>query len=232
MSSILPVFVALYLALVALLLTVAYSRRLFRWYAAAKGAASAGFLLLAAAAWLAHGRAHTTFFLWLLPCLVCCCAGDILLGLANTHGKLFSRFFLGGVAAFMMAHVFFCVLFTVQRPGGYRFVPAEYLVPALCVLVMVLCIRDSRRFHKLYKMRVPGVLYAGFVGLMCAKGIGYGAALGFAGRGLWVALGCVLFLISDAFIIFLYFYYRERKVFRGINLGAYYLALLFLALAA
>ena len=25
-----------------------------------------GVLLLAAAAWLAHGRAHTTFFLWLL----------------------------------------------------------------------------------------------------------------------------------------------------------------------
>ncbi|MFR9160946.1 MAG: lysoplasmalogenase family protein [Ruthenibacterium lactatiformans] len=43
--------------------------------------------------------------------------------------------------------------------------------------------------------------------------------------------GAALFLISDAVLLFVYFYVRPRKALRAVNLAAYYLGMLCLALS-
>lgn len=220
-----------YLALVALLLAVAYSKRLFCYYAAAKAAASTGFLLLAVLIWLLRGRQSGAFFWWILPSLALCLAGDVLLGLANTRGSQFSRYFLSGAVAFTLAHCGYCVCFTVTRPGAYAPRPLEWVLPLLMLAGMLLCVRDSRRFAKLHKMRVPGVIYSVFVGLMCAKAVSFAIGTGGSAQGLLVAAGGVLFLISDVVLVFMYFYYKPRRLLRAVNLGTYYLAMLCFALA-
>ena len=45
------------------------------------------------------------------------------------------------------------------------------------------------------------------------------------------AVGAALFLISDAVLLFVYFYVRPRKALRAVNLAAYYLGMLCLALS-
>ena len=50
-------------------------------------------------------------------------------------------------------------------------------------------------------------------------------------RGALAAVGAALFLISDAVLLFVYFYVRPRKALRAVNLAAYYLGMLCLALS-
>ena len=65
---------------------------------------------------------------------------------------------------------------------------------------------------------------------MCARGTAFGFACG-GRRGALAAVGAALFLISDAVLLFAYFYVRPRKALRAVNLAAYYLGMLCLALS-
>ena len=94
--------IVLSLALLALLLRIAYSRRHFHLYPAAKTAASLGFVATALACHAQSG-VNSGYFALLMVCLLACLAGDVLLGVANLHAGFFSRFFLAGTVAFMAA---------------------------------------------------------------------------------------------------------------------------------
>lgn len=218
-----------YLILLVLLLRISEQKHLLRFYPLAKTAVSVGFLIVACAAYLTHGLQSPIYFFGLLPCLLLCLAGDVLLALANTHGKFFSRFFLAGVLTFLCAHIGFCILFTAVRPGAYHFAPLEYLLP-VCLVFLAALLTRSRRFQMRH-MRVPVLVYAAFVGLMCAKGLHLAFLMHFLGGAWLIAVGSVLFLLSDCVILFLYFYYKPRRFFRFANLSLYYIGLLALALS-
>ena len=79
-------------------------------------------------------------------------------------------------------------------------------------------------------MELPALAYSLCVGLMCARGTAFGFACG-GRRGALAAGGAALFLISDAVLLFVYFYVRPRKALRAVNLAAYYLGMLCLALS-
>ena len=208
-AAVLTLLSLIYLGGLAALLCVAYSRHHFSRYTAVKAAVSCGFLVIAATAYLLGGHTADAYFRGLLPCFVLCLAGDVLLGLANNHAGFFGRWFLLGVGAFTLAHAGFCVLFTLAMPGGPRFTRFKL-----------------RRMH----MELPALAYSLCVGLMCARGTAFGFACG-GRRGALAAVGAALFLISDAVLLFVYFYVRPRKALRAVNLAAYYLGMLCLALS-
>lgn len=214
------------LALLAALLRIAYSRRNFRFYPLAKTAASLGFVATALARRAEGGGAGGAFPL-LLACLLACLAGDVLLGLANRHASFFSGFFLAGTAAFLAAHLGFCVLFA--GAPGVRVRPVLAL-PALVAGAVVLCIRDKRRF-RLKKLAPAAFVYAVCVGLMTSLALA--GWLGAPGpRTALAAAGAVLFLASDGLLLFLYFYHKKRGWLRAANLLTYYVGMLCLALTA
>lgn len=217
--------IALSLGTLAFLVRIAYSRRRFHLYAAAKAAASAAFLITAAAGFALCGTLDAGGGL-LAAGLALCFAGDVLLGLANVHADYFGHFFAAGAAAFCAAHLVFCTLFAWLQPLS----PLHMVLPAVLVMVLVPCARDTRRF-RLRRMKYPALVYTFCVGLMCALSVSLG--LRHPGpAGALAAVGGVLFLVSDATLLFLYFYHKKRALLRAANLISYYLGMLCLAFLA
>lgn len=229
-AAVLTVLSLLYLGGLCALLCVAYSRRAFNRYTAVKSAVSCGFLVIAAAAYLLGGRTGGAYFWGLVPCLVLCLAGDVLLGLANNHAGFFGRWFLFGVGAFTLAHAGFCALFTLAMPGGPRFTLWDAAAPLAALAVTAACARHKRFKLRRMHMQAPALAYSLCVGLMCARGVTFGFICG-GRRGMLAAAGAVLFLISDAVLLFVYFHVRPRKALRAVNLATYYLGMLCLALS-
>ena len=108
-------------------------------------------------------------------------------------------------------------------------IPFENLVNKVTA-VLAVCARDTRRF-RLRRMKVPALVYTFFVGLMCSLGVSLYLVRGGA-LGALSAVGGALFLVSDAVLLFLYFYHKKRAVLRAANLITYYLGMLCLALTA
>lgn len=221
-------FAAAYFVLLALLLVVAYRPALFhRHYTLAKTAASVGFLALCCAAALSQGNMYLLYLL--SPGLLLCAAGDVLLALANRHKQAFNKLFLMGVLLFGLAHAAFVVSFAqiACAPGFWQL--WMLLPPVLFTLTTILCTR-SKRF-RLAKMKVPAIIYTFFVGGMCASALRLAAVSHWSTQGLWFAAGALLFVVSDCILLFLYFYYKPRKLLRTFNLLTYYLAIFCFAAA-
>ncbi|MDD3428524.1 MAG: lysoplasmalogenase [Oscillospiraceae bacterium] len=219
------IMTGIYLIQLAILLWVTYSKKFFKAYTAAKTAVSCGFMMLAATSWLSGGMPHLSFFAALIPCLLFCLSGDVFLALANSKGKFFSPYFLKGVLCFMIAHVGFCVLYSTMAPFKWH----NIIVPILLAGFTFIC-SYSKRFQ-LKRMRCPATLYAFMVGLMCIKSFDVCMALQMSTRGLLLAVGSGLFLLSDGIILFLYFYVKKRAWLHGANLFTYYIGVMCIALS-
>lgn len=102
--------------------------------------------------------------------------------------------------------------------------------PLAALAVTAACARHKRFKLRRMHMELPALAYSLCVGLMCARGTAFGFACG-GRRGALAAVGAALFLISDAVLLFVYFYVRPRKALRAVNLAAYYLGMLCLALS-
>ncbi|MEG0804187.1 MAG: lysoplasmalogenase family protein [Pygmaiobacter sp.] len=224
-------FILVYFVLLGILITVGGSKRLFHHYPAAKTAASLGFLVLALAAFIGGGRTMPlSEFLVLFAALVLCAGGDILLGFANVCGGAHGRCFQAGVAVFGAAHLVFCVLYYTQSP----FFWADGIVP-LCALLATVQL-ERAGLLRLKKMRLPALCYSVLVGLMCSKAVSLVLVMGHTDpHCVLLALGSVLFMISDVVLVFMYFgpklQDRHRHLARFWNLTAYYLGVLLIALA-
>lgn len=145
-----------------------------------KMAASTGFLAiaLAAGAWqMPYGRA-------VLVALICCWWGDLFL----TSSR--ESVFLLGLGAFLLGHLAFGGAFLLQGING-RAVAAGALL-ALAVAIPVLRWLDPH----LGGLRYPVYAYTAVISLMLALAIG---AWG-NGATRWIALGALLFFISDLFV--------------------------------
>lgn len=224
MSVVLWIYTAVYLAGLCGLLFV--TRHRGRYYAAAKGMLSALFVVVALLAYGLGERQNRGAFGIMLGALVLCAAGDILLGLANKAKKVRATPFLAGTISFGAAHALFCVVFYSQVPFAW------YDVALSLMLMGTMRLLEAKDSIRLKKMRIPGYLYTFMVGLMTAKAIetALWQTQGVL-QGIVLALGGVLFLVSDVVLLFLYFATHRRKGYRYANLTTYYVGVYFLALS-
>ncbi len=225
MSTLLLILSIVYAVAVCALLYL--SRRNRRYYAPAKGVASALFVLVGVAAYFSGAQRTPGNFWLLLAALVLCAVGDVLLGLANRSKKVQAKPFLAGFFCFAAAHVLFCALF-------YRFAPLTWMdaLPPMALLLMLWWL-DTRKKVRLKKMRVPAYIYTTLVGLMAGKAVQAAFAPGSFGDGAFLlALGSLLFLTSDVILLFLYFAPRRLRWLRYANLTTYYIGVYLLGLSA
>lgn len=227
----LQILVLVYLILLGQLLFVGGSRRFFKYYPASKTAASAGFLVLAPAAWFAgQSNVPAAAFAVCMAALLLCAAGDILLGFANLRGGSQGSLFKLGVVAFGLAHLVFCALYYTES----RFYLLDLLPPLLCVAITFFF--EKCKLLRLRRMRIPALCYSFLVGLMVTKAVGLTACDGlYDQRHLLLAVGSVLFIISDIILVFMYFGThltdRRRHILRFFNLSTYYIGVLLIALS-
>lgn len=227
----LQILVLVYLVLLGQLLFVGGSRRFFKYYPISKTCASAGFLVMAPFAWLTgQSNVSATAFTICKVALVLCAAGDVLLGFANIRGGSQGSIFKLGVMAFGLAHLVFCALYYTES----QFYLLDLLPPLLCVTITFFL--EKCKVLRLRKMRVPALCYSFLVGLMVTKAVGLTVWDGFYDqRHLLLAIGSVLFIVSDIILVFMYFGTalndRKRHILRFFNLSTYYIGVLLIALS-
>ena len=155
----------------------------------------------------------------LLPALLCCVVGDVVLALYNHLRR--PGLFLAGLGAFLAGHALFVW-------GLCRLQPMGWPVPLAAVLgavgAAVLSGMQTGRMHPWV------VLYAAFVSALLGKGLQL--AFGIAQPWCFLVLaGAVLFWISDLLILFLYFYHAKHPAVHVANLLTYYYAMFLIAVS-
>lgn len=180
----------------------------------AKGINSLLFIGVATYGMLQSG--DSALYYAMLPGLVMCLIGDVLLAVPK------QRYFLQGLVAFLIAHILLTRAFCSIQPFAVR----DFILPLLMVgVTWALCQLPGIDVHN---MRTYIVIYAFFVTLGLSKSIGIVSAE-LTARNLMLAIGYLLFWISDVILFFICFYKKSYKYAGFLNLLTYYGGMLMIA---
>ncbi len=169
-----------------------------------------------------NGGSRPEAFWRLLPALLCCVAGDVVLALYNHLRQ--PGLFLAGLGTFLVGHALFVW-------GLCRLQPMGWPVPLAAVLgAGAAAALSGMPRMQTGRMRPWVVLYAAFVSALLGKGLQL--AFGMAQPWCFLVLaGAALFWISDLLILFLYFYPSRHPAVHIANLLTYYYAMFLIAVS-
>lgn len=219
MAALLIFYVLLFIIMYRIYKPAKY-QKVFPWI---KLATSLCFILIAL--YSAFLSRQYPMFLRMIPAFVLAALGDWLLGVAHSKNDSFSKEFLTGTCSFLMAHVvFYAALTSIDRVRA-----VDFIIP-LAVMGLVFLTSRSRNV-RLGKMKIPGIIYSFFVGLLFSKGILIVIYTGVSTSNILILIGSALFLISDYILIFLNFHVAPPKWLAFANLSTYYAAMALLGLS-
>ncbi len=175
-------------------------------------------IAVAALSWLTPA-AETRYTLWILVGLLLSLVGDVALMYSEP------RAFLGGLVAFLLAHVVYTIVFTLYN--GWQksdWITAGLLAASACAIYRYL-------LPGLDRMKIPVAVYIIVIGIMVHRAIStlFGEALRPTQAWL-IAVGAVLFWISDLMLGVTRF--RRPVKYGRISLAFYYSGQLLIALSA
>ena len=191
-------------------------------YGKEKTLCSLGFLALAACSALAGQRPLA--FWQMLPALLCCLAGDVILALYNRSRRI--PLFMAGLLSFLAGHFLFLWGLSRVRPMDWT-TAAAALGGAVGVWAL------SRLPVLEMGRTLPWtMIYGAAVSALVGKAFRLMVSLG-EPWCLWVLGGAALFWVSDLLILFLYFWPGRHPRIHAANLLTYYggMALLAFSLA-
>ena len=187
-------------------------------YVSVKTVASIAFLLLAL--WCGMQGTNQTLMRLELPAFVLCLCGEVFLGFYNGSRK--KKYFIGGVFAFLIGHVFFLISFCSIQSMSW----VDFLFPFLGTAFTVFLTNLEKMC--LGKLRPYVYLYSFFITMLFVKAVHIQMQMPDTGN-LCRAIGTGLILISDFLILFLYFYKNRPWSTHGWNLVTYYYGMFFIA---
>jgi len=129
----------------------------------------------------------------LVIAILFCWAGDVLLMFTENN----ELFFLLGLAAFLIGHIFYMLTFNKMADKnsiGKPLQPLFYLLPLLFALSLLIVL-----FPNLGEMKVPVIAYATVISLMCVAAMRRWQRTD-TPSFITVLTGAVLFIFSDALI--------------------------------
>ena len=168
----------------------------------AKAAASLCFIATALAA-IYQNRDSFSFGMWMILGLVCGMLGDIWLDLKWIYLKDKDSYLYSGFISFLIGHIFFCVAIYTEKEWT-----ALTLVLSLVLSLVVATV--NIKAEKLLKMNYGSfklILFLYTFGLSLTMFSSIFAAIISRGEKVWVvmAVGAVLFSLSDAVLSGMYF---------------------------
>lgn len=154
-------------------------------------------------------------------------AGDVFLAYKTYLPQYKDKFFLAGLASFLIGHLFyvFAFLSIAALPFWAFIIAAAIVVSAYSVTSKLGC-----RYEK---MKLPVLLYMSVISVMVLAAI-FAAIATVAVNGplsILLILGSFLFMISDLILCFMYFNSAQRSWFCFVNLSTYYSAQLLFAMS-
>lgn len=211
-----------------------------KYYVLAKTINSIAFI--AVSIFCAYYGANIETLVYLLPALLLCFIGDVVLGFYNvanernvrgsklsqvvtsTNVTAKSSLFIIGLLSFAFGHGCFIYAFSKVQ----KFTWIDFLFPILAIFITI----GLTRLDGMYtgKLTILILAYSFMVAMLFSKGMHL--VLGqLNAQYLLLSIGATLFLISDAFILFLYFYKKKYEAVHVINLATYYYGMFFIALS-
>lgn len=158
---------------------------------------------------------------WLMmPAFFCCFVGDVFMAAYNRFRKRVH--FLMGLGIFLAGHLCFARwLCTIQRLTW-----TDLILPVLAVLFAWYLV--SLKSVHTGRIKPFIIIYAFFVALVLDKGLALAVANPSTATFM-VAVGTILFFVSDVSIVFLYFQKRKSAGVHLFNLATYYYGVFLLA---
>lgn len=211
-----------------------------KYYVLAKTINSIAFV--AVAIFCAYNGANIGTLVYFLPALLLCLIGDVVLGFfnivrerdikgnkpsnvetsANSTSK--STFFIMGLLSFASGHGCFIYAFSKMQ----RLAWTDLAFPIVAIFITIgLTELDGMNTGKL---TILIAIYSFMVSMLFSKGV-HLVLTQFSVQNLLLCIGATLFLISDTFILFLYFYNKKHPAVHIINLATYYYGMFFIALS-
>jgi uncharacterized membrane protein YhhN len=178
------------------------------------------------------GNTFTKMFaLYMLIGLACGWLGDLFLhltGLVQNPGKVFTGVSFGvGLLAFLTGHVFYVLAFMSGITAGGRKLPYQIWI-AVAVLMVIFIVMKFIAKIDLGIAAVPVALYALTIStmLVCALTFAFYFFKESAAASVIMALGAVLFVISDGTLVFNLFGSEKAKKsysLKVVNLTTYFI---------
>lgn len=135
----------------------------------------------------------------LLAALIFSCSGDTLLIFANENAS----FFIAGLCSFLVAHIFYILLFSKKTnniaSSGAVFNPVILLTVIYCLGFLYFL------WPRLHEMKIPVGLYSVIISTMLLYAIKTAKSLSDK-NGLWLVLGALAFVVSDSLLAVNKFY--------------------------
>lgn len=215
-------FITIYTMFFIFLISTRYIKTNKKYYTAAKTVNSIGFIIVAV-----YGGTvldNMSNFYYMLPALVFCLCGDVLLGL---HTQCETKAcFLAGIFSFTAAHIAYTFAFSKTAPlTAYDFI---FPIISMFITFKLTNLKDMEIEKKLKKYTI---MYSFFVTLLLSKSIGILFVLGITTKSMLIFIGSLLFFVSDFIIFFLYFYKKKHHLVGTFNLLFYYYGMFLLALS-
>jgi len=193
-----------------------------KYYTFGKTVNSIGFILVAVYGGVALGNMDS--FYCMLPALIMCLCGDVLLGV-NTQIDC-EKCFLAGIFSFTAAHIAFTYAFSKFVPLAFY----DFIFPVIAIFITYkLSFIKNMDIEK--GLRKYVLMYSFFVTLLLSKSMGILFITGLSVKSILIFVGALFFFISDFIILFLYFYKKKHHLVGTFNLLFYYSGMFLLALS-
>lgn len=153
--------------------------------------------------------------------------GDVLLNLRALAGNSAQKVFMAGIASFLTGHILYiAALMTRGMDALWVGVPVCAVLSVALLPFFIL-----RRIEVEGRLKNFGIVYVVLVLLMAGVSTGLVAVNPYNPGHLSFTIGAALFALSDIILIFHLFGKKKRLSFRAINLSAYYIGQILIALS-
>lgn len=169
----------------------------------------------------AHDRKYRIYGILMILGLVFGTVGDVFLGLSG------DIFFLSGVAAFAVGHVFYAAAF-LYASGMYKI----HAITTIIILVLTGVYMNLVPYIDIKRMLIPCNFYLVVIAFM----VGGAVSMKVNGRnnrlsGNLCFIGSIFFFVSDFILLHMFFGPAKSAFFVFINMITYYIAQIMLALS-
>ena len=158
--------------------------------------------------------------------LVLGAVGDVLLNLRQLAKNAGQKIIMAGIAAFFSGHLLYIAALIT------RGVNTLYIAVPLCAALSAAVLPFMlKRIEVEGKLKTFGIVYVVLVFLMAGCAAGLLVLQPWNTGHLLFTIGAVLFALSDIILVFHLFGRKKHRAFRALNLSAYYIGQILIALS-
>lgn len=167
-----------------------------------------------------------TFAMLIMMGLICGLIGDILLDLKVMYKGSSSLYQHGGMVAFLLGHLFYLTALIIYF--GFNWIP---VVIALVLAIIVACVSKFILKFNFAEHTVDTYAYSFILSYMMTQACYAAITQGYTVCTVLLAVGAILFLLSDLVLVMTYYDNKDSKPFIAVNHILYYAAQFSIALS-